>query len=77
MARRVCDLENLVNEEAIARVGLQRQVKKNIYIYTYVCVCVCVQTTDLIFHCTENTKICRHCMLLKPFLLEISISTVS
>jgi hypothetical protein len=29
VARRVCDLENLVNEEAIARVGLQRHVKKN------------------------------------------------
>jgi hypothetical protein len=28
VARRVCDLENLVNEEAIARVGLQRHVKK-------------------------------------------------
>jgi hypothetical protein len=28
----VCDLENLVNEEAIARVGLQRHVKKK-YIY--------------------------------------------
>jgi hypothetical protein len=27
----VCDLENLVNEEAIARVGLQRQVKKKAY----------------------------------------------
>jgi hypothetical protein len=24
----MCDLENLVNEEAIARVGLQRDVKK-------------------------------------------------
>jgi hypothetical protein len=29
MARRVCDLENLVNEEAIARVGLQRHIKKS------------------------------------------------
>jgi hypothetical protein len=29
VARRVCDLENLVNEEAIASVGLQRYVKKN------------------------------------------------
>jgi hypothetical protein len=28
VARRVWDLENLVNEEAIARVGLQRHVKK-------------------------------------------------
>jgi uncharacterized membrane protein YjjP (DUF1212 family) len=28
VARRVCDLENLVNEEAISRVGLQRHVKK-------------------------------------------------
>jgi hypothetical protein len=28
VARRVCDLENFVNEEAIARVGLQRHVKK-------------------------------------------------
>jgi hypothetical protein len=27
-ARRMCDLESLVNEEAIARVGLQRHVKK-------------------------------------------------
>jgi hypothetical protein len=26
----VCDLENLVNEEAIARVGLQRHMKKKI-----------------------------------------------
>jgi hypothetical protein len=24
----MCDLENLVNEEAIARVGLQRHIKK-------------------------------------------------
>jgi hypothetical protein len=30
VARRVCDLANLVNEEAIARVGLQRHVKKKI-----------------------------------------------
>jgi hypothetical protein len=30
MVRRVCDLENLVNEEAIGRVGLQRHVKKKI-----------------------------------------------
>jgi hypothetical protein len=28
VARRVCDLENLVNHEAIARVGLQRHIKK-------------------------------------------------
>jgi hypothetical protein len=28
VVHRVCDLENLVNEEAIARVGLQRQIKK-------------------------------------------------
>jgi predicted DNA-binding protein (UPF0251 family) len=28
VARRLCDLENLVNEEAIARVGLQRHIKK-------------------------------------------------
>jgi hypothetical protein len=28
VARRVCDLENLVSEEAIARVGLQRHVKQ-------------------------------------------------
>jgi predicted DNA-binding protein (UPF0251 family) len=28
VARRVCDLENLVDEEAIARVGLQRHMKK-------------------------------------------------
>jgi hypothetical protein len=28
VARRVCDLENLVNEEAIAHVGLQRHIKK-------------------------------------------------
>jgi hypothetical protein len=28
VARRVCDLENLVNEEAIAHVGMQRHVKK-------------------------------------------------
>jgi hypothetical protein len=27
----VCDLENLVNEEAIARVGLQRHIKKTIH----------------------------------------------
>jgi hypothetical protein len=32
----MCDLENLVNEEAIARVGLQRHVKKNyIILYSY------------------------------------------
>jgi hypothetical protein len=31
VARRVCDLENLVNEEAIARVGLQRHEKMNNY----------------------------------------------
>jgi hypothetical protein len=30
VARRVCDLENLVNEEAIARVGLQRHVEKSL-----------------------------------------------
>jgi hypothetical protein len=29
VARRVCDLENLVNEEVIARVGLQRHVKNS------------------------------------------------
>jgi hypothetical protein len=29
VARRVCDLENLRDEEAIARVGLQRYIKKN------------------------------------------------
>jgi hypothetical protein len=29
----VCGLENLVNEEAIAHVGLQRHMKKKIYIY--------------------------------------------
>jgi hypothetical protein len=28
----VCDLENLVNEEAIAGVGLQRQKKKEEYL---------------------------------------------
>jgi hypothetical protein len=28
VTRRVCDLENLVNEEAIARVGLQRHMKE-------------------------------------------------
>jgi hypothetical protein len=28
VARRVCDLENLVNEEAIARVGLRCHTKK-------------------------------------------------
>jgi hypothetical protein len=44
----VCDLENLINEEAMTRVGSQRHRKKNIYIYMYkyvhiyVCVCVCV-----------------------------------
>jgi hypothetical protein len=32
VASRVCDLENLVNEEAIARVGLQCHVKKKIII---------------------------------------------
>jgi hypothetical protein len=31
VARRMCDLENLVNEEAIARVGLQHHVKKKIH----------------------------------------------
>jgi hypothetical protein len=36
VARRVCDLENLVNEEAIARVGLQRHMKKNYYKCTQV-----------------------------------------
>jgi hypothetical protein len=30
----VCDLENLVNEEAIARVGLQRHMKKIIVCIT-------------------------------------------
>jgi hypothetical protein len=30
VGRRMCDLENLVNEEAIARVGLQRHVKKDV-----------------------------------------------
>jgi hypothetical protein len=30
VARRVRDLENLVNEEAIARVGLQRHIKKTL-----------------------------------------------
>jgi hypothetical protein len=30
VARRVCDLENLVNEEAIARDGLQRHIKKKL-----------------------------------------------
>jgi hypothetical protein len=29
LARRVCDLENLVNEEAVALVGLQRHTKRN------------------------------------------------
>jgi hypothetical protein len=28
VANRVCDLENLVSEEAVARVGLQRHVKQ-------------------------------------------------
>jgi hypothetical protein len=28
LARRVCDLENLLNEETVARVGLQRHIKK-------------------------------------------------
>jgi hypothetical protein len=32
VARRVCNLENLVNEDAIARVGLQRHVKKKIHV---------------------------------------------
>ena len=40
----VCDLENLKNEEAMTRVGSQRQNKKKkiyiyIYIYTYMYVC--------------------------------------
>jgi hypothetical protein len=35
VARRVCDLENLVNEEAIARVGLQRHLKNYYYYYYY------------------------------------------
>jgi hypothetical protein len=30
VTRRMCDIENLVNEEAIARVGLQRHVKKSV-----------------------------------------------
>jgi hypothetical protein len=33
VARRVCDLENLVNEEAIAQVELQRHVNKKILIF--------------------------------------------
>jgi hypothetical protein len=32
--RRVCDLGNFVSEEAIARVGLQRHMKK-IYMYNF------------------------------------------
>jgi hypothetical protein len=32
VARRMCDLENLVNEEVIARVGLQHQENNNINI---------------------------------------------
>jgi hypothetical protein len=31
VARRVCDLENLVNEEAIARVWLQRHMEKELF----------------------------------------------
>jgi len=31
----VCDLENLVNEEAMTRVGSQRHRKKNSFIVTY------------------------------------------
>jgi hypothetical protein len=31
VARRVSDLENLMNEEAIARVGLQSHTKKVVY----------------------------------------------
>jgi hypothetical protein len=34
VARRVRDLENLVNEEAVARVGLQHHVK-NAFVITY------------------------------------------
>jgi hypothetical protein len=51
VARRVCDLENLVNEEAIARVGLQRHLgkkkkeKKNTMISRYL-VCAVHTSSD-------------------------------
>jgi hypothetical protein len=40
VARRVCDLENPVNEEAKARVGPQRHVKKIIIIITIVIIII-------------------------------------
>jgi hypothetical protein len=46
VARRVCDLENLVSEKAIAHVELQRHVKKNCDIqgFTTVQSALCVPT---------------------------------
>ena len=46
----VCDLENLLNEEALAHWGLSRQ-KKYTYIYIYMCVCVCVCVCMQTFSC--------------------------
>jgi hypothetical protein len=72
VARRVCDLENLVNEEAIAPVGLQRHVKKRrkileyellYYVFLYVWYFSSKLTK------AAQTKIC--CVLFNYYLIEI------
>ena len=57
----VCDIENLMSEEAMTRVGSQRHRKKKwnkleINLILYVCVCVCVCVCIYIYislHCTK------------------------
>jgi hypothetical protein len=78
VARRVCDLENLVNEETIARVGLQRHMKKKSYNsgstllllllnlrfpYAFVACCLIKQWEKFTFVC-NNCTFCNYICVL-------------
>jgi hypothetical protein len=64
VARRVCDLENLVNEEAIARVGLQRHVKEKCVLCSYLAV-YSVRGSFLELHYLNPRAVYRICKWLR------------
>jgi hypothetical protein len=78
----MCDLEHLVNEEAIARVGLQRHVKKKVvvgvvvvffarYLSYYLCFLL-----RYLFHCNRPSTVFLHATFPSQFLRAIGRNDV-